>query len=145
MLAHAEKLSVDTRGDDHIVDITGAIREVVSRSGVETGQVVAMVVGSTASLTTMEFEPGLVEHDLAAALSRIAPQDGYYRHEATWHDDNGHSHVRASLLGPSIALPVVGATVPLGTWQQVVLCDFDTRPRRRSIVVTVVGTGVGAE
>jgi secondary thiamine-phosphate synthase enzyme len=98
-----------------------------------------MVVGSTAALTTLEYEPGLVEHDLAAALERLAPRAGRYVHEETWHDDNGHSHVRAALIGPSLALPVVDGDLPLGTWQQAVLVDVDTRPRQRRVVVTVVG------
>ncbi len=98
-----------------------------------------MVVGSTAALTTLEYEPGLVNHDVATALERLAPQDAEYEHEKTWHDDNGHSHIRASLIGPSLALPVIDGTVPLGTWQQVVLVDMDTRPRSRTVAVTVVG------
>ncbi|NIP60573.1 MAG: YjbQ family protein, partial [Gemmatimonadetes bacterium] len=86
-----------------------------------------------------EYEPGLVNHDIARALEGIAPEDGIYEHEKTWGDDNGHSHVRASLIGPSVALPVVEGGLPLGTWQQVVLVDLDTRSRRREVVVTVVG------
>lgn len=106
----------------------------------ETGQVTSMVQGSTAALSTLEFEPGLVTHDIAAAMERLAPREGRYLHEETWHDDNGHSHVRASTIGPSLALPVVSGTVPLGTWQQVVLIDFDTRPRQRVVHVTLVGS-----
>jgi len=98
-----------------------------------------MVVGSTAALSTLEYEPGLVQHDIAAALETIAPADGSYEHERTWNDDNGHSHVRACLIGPSLALPIVGGRIPLGTWQQVVLLDFDTRPRDRRVVVTLLG------
>ena len=104
-----------------------------------TGQATLMVVGSTAALTTLEYEPGLVDHDLVAALERIAPADGRYLHEETWHDDNGHSHVRAALIGPALALPVTEGRIPLGTWQQVVLVDLDTRPRSRTVVLTVVG------
>ena len=107
--------------------------------GVTTGQVTLLAHGSTGSLTTLEFEPGLVTHDIAAAMERLAPRDGRYAHEETWHDDNGHSHVRASTVGPSLALPVVDGSVPLGTWQQVVFIDFDTRPRRRTVHLTVVG------
>jgi secondary thiamine-phosphate synthase enzyme len=128
-----------TRGNGHIMDLTPDLQGVVSESGVRIGQATLMVVGSTAALTTLEFEPGLVEHDLVAALERLAPGGGYYRHEETWHDDNGHSHVRAALIGPSLALPVVDGSVPLGTWQQVVLVDLDTRPRNRTVVITVVG------
>ncbi|MEJ2679199.1 MAG: secondary thiamine-phosphate synthase enzyme YjbQ, partial [Gemmatimonadota bacterium] len=115
------------------------LRALVRASGIRTGQATAMVVGSTASLSTLEFEPGLVRHDIRAALEKLAPERGRYRHEETWHDDNGHSHVRACLLGPSLALPILGGDLPLGTWQQVVLLDFDTRPRSRTVIVTLIG------
>jgi secondary thiamine-phosphate synthase enzyme len=139
MIARHFDIALKTRGNDHILDLTDDVRRIVRESGVRTGQLVAMVVGSTASLTTIEYEPGLVRHDLAAALEVFAPRDGAYEHEKTWHDDNGHSHVRAAVVGPSLALPIINGTVPLGTWQQVVLVDFDTSPRRRSVVVSVVG------
>jgi secondary thiamine-phosphate synthase enzyme len=128
-----------TQGNAHVLDLTAELQEGVASSGIRTGQAVAMVVGSTGALTTTEFEPGLVDEDLAAAMEGIAPEDGRYLHEETWGDDNGHSHVRASLIGPSLALPVVEGSIPLGTWQQVVLLDFDTRPRSREVVVTVMG------
>ena len=99
----------------------------------------AMVVGSTAALSTVEFEAGLVNYDVAAFLEKIAPEDGSYRHEETWQDDNGHSHIRATLIGPSLALPIVEGKIPLGTWQQVVLLDFDTRPRDRTVEVVILG------
>ncbi|MEX0891809.1 MAG: secondary thiamine-phosphate synthase enzyme YjbQ [Gemmatimonadota bacterium] len=139
MASHSTTIRLDTRGNDQILDLTEELRAVVRACGIRCGQATAMVVGSTAALTTLEFEPGLVEHDLAAALERLAPRDGRYAHEETWHDDNGHSHVRAALIGPSLALPVVDGELPLGTWQQAVLIDLDTRPRRREVVVTVVG------
>ncbi|MDJ0865776.1 MAG: secondary thiamine-phosphate synthase enzyme YjbQ [Myxococcota bacterium] len=128
-----------TRGNDHIVDLTEELQAMVGKSGVTTGQAALLVHGSTAALTTLEFEPGLVSHDVAAALERLAPRSARYEHEETWHDDNGHSHVRASLVGPSLALPVVAGRIPLGTWQQVVLMDFDTRPRERTVHVTIMG------
>ena len=87
----------------------------------------------------MEYEPGLVNHDIAAAMERIAPRNVRYVHEETWHDDNGHSHVRASTVGPSLALPIVAGKIPLGTWQQVVLVDFDTRARSRIVHLSVLG------
>ncbi|MGW8266090.1 MAG: secondary thiamine-phosphate synthase enzyme YjbQ [Longimicrobiales bacterium] len=139
MIAVARALTFSTRGNDHILDITGEVQALVAETGTTTGQVVLLVHGSTASLTTLEFEPGLVNHDIAAALERLAPRDGRYAHEETWHDDNGHAHVRAATVGPSLALPVVDGAVPLGTWQQIVLMDFDTRPRRRTVHVSVVG------
>ena len=139
MTATSQTIVCATQGNDHILDLTGELLAVVDESGIETGQATAMVVGSTAALSTLEYEPGLVTQDIAAALEKIAPRDGHYLHEETWHDDNGHSHVRATLIGPSLALPIVNGTLPLGTWQQVVLIDFDTRPRERRVVVALVG------
>ncbi len=139
MIAQSYRISLQTRGEDQIVDLTAQIAAHVRESGVRTGQVVAMVTGSTAAISTLEYEPGLVDHDIAAAMEGIAPRDGEYEHEKTWHDDNGHSHVRACLVGPSLSLPVVDGELPLGTWQQVVLLDFDTRPRSRTVVVSVIG------
>lgn len=139
MKAESFTIALETRGMNHIVDITSELQAGVSGSGVRTGQATAMVVGSTAALSTLEYEPGLVEHDVAGALERVAPRDHAYAHERTWNDDNGHSHVRSCIIGPSLALPVVDGAIPLGTWQQVVLLDFDTRPRHRRVVVTVLG------
>jgi secondary thiamine-phosphate synthase enzyme len=96
-------------------------------------------VGSTGALTTTEHEPGLANHDLKAAFERIAPEDGQYEHEQTWNDDNGHSHVRASLLGPSLSVPFVDGRLTLGTWQQIILVDFDTRGRNRTIICQIMG------
>ncbi len=139
MSAEHRTIELGTQGNDHIQDITGEVLEKIADTGITTGQAVLMVQGSTGALTTLEFEPGLVNHDMAAAMEKVAPRDGRYLHEETWHDDNGHSHVRASLVGPSLALPVVDGSVPLGTWQQVVFMDFDTRPRKRTLHLTVVG------
>ena len=141
MICEHRTITLSTRGNDHIVDLTGELAQAVASTGLDTGQLVAMVQGSTAALTTLEFEPGLVSHDVAAAMERLAPRDGYYLHEETWNDDNGHSHIRASTIGPSLALPVAGGRMPLGTWQQVVLVDFDTRPRNRVVHVSIVGLG----
>lgn len=140
-IVHHDTIHAKTRGDGDILDLTDDLRRIVADSGVSTGQAVAMVVGSTGALSTLEYEPGLVDHDIVAAMERIAPEDGAYRHEETWNDDNGHSHVRATLVGPSLALPIVDGAVPFGTWQQPVLIDYDTRPRERRVVVTVMGTG----
>ena len=96
------------------------------------------VAGSTAALTTLEFEPGLVKHDMPEALQKLAPDNIHYDHEATWNDDNGHSHVRAALLGPGLTVPVSNGKLLTGEWQQVVLIDFDTRPRRRAIICTLI-------
>lgn len=132
-------LKLQTNGEDHILDLTSSLQELVKESGISTGQLTALVVGSTAALTTLEYEPGLIHHDISAALERIAPRNGHYEHEKMWNDDNGHSHVRASLMGPSLSLPIVQGSIPLGTWQQVVLVDFDTKPRNRKVVANLVG------
>jgi secondary thiamine-phosphate synthase enzyme len=139
MIAQHQTLELKTQGNDHILDITDDVQSFLAETGVSTGQVVLMVQGSTGSITTLEFEPGLVNHDIAAAMERLAPRDGRYVHEETWHDDNGHSHVRASTVGPALSLPVVEGVVPLGTWQQIVFMDFDTRARARTIHMSVVG------
>lgn len=139
MNATSHSIQLETEGNCDILDLTDSLQRVVEESGVVRGQANAMVVGSTAALSTVEFEPGLVNDDIESALEDIAPEDGHYEHEKTWGDDNGHSHVRATLLGPSLALPVVDGEIPFGTWQQPVLLDLDTRPRSRTVVVTVVG------
>jgi len=139
MIAEHFSLTCSTRGNDHIIDITRQVQEAVRESGVRIGQAALLVHGSTAALTTLEYEPGLVNHDIATAMERIAPRDARYEHEETWNDDNGHSHVRASLVGPSLALPIAEGQVPLGTWQQIVLLDSDTRPRERTVHMSVLG------
>lgn len=133
-----DSVVVPTRGDSQMIDLTARVQEVVGRHAFREGQALVFVSGSTAGLTTVEFEPGL-QKDLPAAFERIAPRGLRYEHEETWHDDNGHSHVRASLLGPSLAVPFKDGRLLLGTWQQVVLIDFDTRPRRREVVVQLSG------
>jgi len=140
MIAEHRTLEFSTRGNNHIVDLTLEVQALVAETGVTTGQAVLLAHGSTGALTTLEFEPGLVNHDIAAAMERLAPRDGRYEHEETWHDDNGHSHVRASTVGPSLALPVANGAIPLGTWQQIVFVDFDTRPRERTVHLSVIGT-----
>lgn len=132
------ELTVQTRGDGDMLDFTAQVTNAVQRSQATSGLVSVAVIGSTAGITTIEFEPGLVA-DMRQAFDRIAPMGVAYAHDARWGDGNGHAHVRASMLGPSVTLPVVNGQVALGTWQQVVLIDFDTRPRTRHIVVQVVG------
>ncbi len=138
-MTHASRFHVATRGDSHVLDITEQVNRVVAESGIREGIGVVFVVGSTAGITTTEAEPGLLHHDLKAFFERIAPANIRYEHEETWHDDNGHAHVRASALGPSLSVPIVDGRLPLGTWQQIVLIDFDTRPRRRDVIVQIVG------
>ena len=130
--------SVDSRGDGHILDITSSVAEAVTSSELTDGVATVFVTGSTAAVTTVEFEPGLV-HDLSAAFTRLYPKTLEYRHHETWGDDNGHSHVRATMLGPSLAVPFVDAHLTLGTWQQIILVDFDTRPRSREFVIQIIG------
>lgn len=135
-------LDVPTEGENQILDLTRELnRQLQSRAGQLPVHAVAhlFVVGSTAALTTLEYEPGLVKHDFNAMLEKVAPADGAYDHEATWNDDNGHSHLRSALVGPSLSIPITNGKLLLGQWQQVVLCEFDTRPRKRQVVVTVLG------
>ncbi|MFH1739996.1 MAG: secondary thiamine-phosphate synthase enzyme YjbQ [bacterium] len=133
-----ERIHLSTRGDSEIIDLTAQIQNVVTHSGLREGQVTVFVPGATAGITTIEYEPGLVR-DLPLAFERIAPRDGHYYHHETWNDGNGHSHVRASILGPSMTVPFSQGHLILGTWQQVILVDFDNRPRKRDIVVQVNG------
>lgn len=132
-------MQVETTADTDIVDLTPAIGEFVAGSGVAEGSVLVHVPGSTAGITTIEFESGAV-HDLKAAIERIAPRDIEYEHDRRWGDGNGYSHVRAALIGPSLALPIGEGQPLLGTWQQVVLCDFDNRPRTRRVLLQACGS-----
>ena len=128
----------DTSPDTDIHDLTDDIAATVAESGIEDGQVLVFTPGSTAAITTIEFESGAVA-DLGRAINEMAPTGAHYDHDARWGDGNGYSHVRAALMGPSLTVPVVDGKLALGTWQQVVLCDFDNRPRRRRIIVQVSG------
>jgi secondary thiamine-phosphate synthase enzyme len=135
---HTSELNLSTRGDGDVIDITDQVRAAVSDSGVADGQASAFVRGSTAALTTMEFEPGGV-HDLQALFDRMVPVQGDYEHNRLNHDTNSHAHQRASVVGPSEVVPIQSGRLALGTWQQLVLIDFDDRPRQRTIVVQVLG------
>ena len=138
-MVKTKKIKVQTKGNCDITDITDRTHEAITQSGIVCGFITLFHVGSTAGITTTEYEPGLVNYDIAAAFEKIAPTDGYYEHEKTWHDDNGHAHVRASLLGPSLSVPFVDGQMTLGTWQQIILVDFDTRPRTRTVICQIVG------
>ena len=133
-----EKFRVSTKGHTDIVDITNTVAQLVAKHKLESGNVTVFISGSTAGVTTVEYEPGLVK-DLPEAFERIAPTGKPYHHDATWGDNNGYAHVRASLLGPSLTVPFQRGELQLGTWQQVVLIDFDDRPRERSVVVQLIG------
>ncbi len=140
MMIINDSLVVETHGDNDIIDITDRVQLLLSKHGLERGQALVFVPGSTAALTTIEFESGL-KVDFAALMDRLAPRGLRYAHEETWNDGNGHSHVRASLLGPSLVIPFDNRLFCLGTWQQVVLVDFDNRPRSRKLVVQFIGEG----
>jgi len=137
-VVYCDSLEVSLDVGPDIVDITDRLASMARRAGIENGTLHASVIGSTGSLTTIEYEPGVVE-DLKRAITRLAPQGMEYEHEKAWHDGNGHSHVQAALLGPSLVIPVRKGALALGTWQQVVVINHDNRPRRRSIEVTVIG------
>jgi secondary thiamine-phosphate synthase enzyme len=138
VISHCATIDVDLKTGPDIKDITNDLNRIISRSGIENGQATACIVGSTGSLTTIEYEAGVIE-DLKDAINRLAPQNIAYAHELAWHDGNGHSHVQAALLGPSIALPVRRGQLLLGTWQQVVAINHDNRSRHRKIEVTLLG------
>lgn len=142
MSIHSVTLQRDTTPDTDIHDLTADVAAAVAESGIDSGQVLVFTPGSTAAITTLEFESGAVA-DLSAAIDRIAPTGARYDHDARWGDGNGYAHVRAALLGPSLTVPVIDGKLDLGTWQQIVLCDFDNRPRQRRIIVQVFGVARG--
>jgi secondary thiamine-phosphate synthase enzyme len=137
-MVKTEEIQVRTKGNCEVVNITEQVAEFVAKSGISDGTVTVFNVGSTAGITTTEYEPGLVNYDIAAVFEKIAPENGRYEHEETWHDDNGHAHIRATLLGPSLSVPVVDGRLTLGTWQQIILVDFDTRARTRTVVCQII-------
>jgi secondary thiamine-phosphate synthase enzyme len=131
-------IHVDSKGETDMIDLTEDVAKAVQESKLRDGVVTLFVQGSTGALTTIEYEEGLLE-DLPAALERIAPKKAVYEHERRWHDGNGHSHVRASLIGPSMSIPFVMGRLTLGTWQQIVFIELDTRSRSREIVAQIIG------
>ena len=138
MSVSSKTLSLKTKGFNDIHDLTHDVSEFVHGSSISNGTVTVFVPGSTAGLTTIEFEPGVLS-DLKRAVERLAPENIGYEHDARWGDGNGYAHVRAALLGPSLSVPVVGGELRLGTWQQIILIDFDNRPRSREILLQIVG------
>ena len=133
-----KEIKLETEGHCDIVDITPQVSREVAMSGLQVGTVTVFCPGSTGGVTTIEYESGAL-HDLERVLDEIAPPDRDYRHHLRWGDDNGHSHVRGALLGPSLTIPFVHADLTLGTWQQIVFVDFDTRPRSRRLVLQIIG------
>ena len=139
MAIKTSTIQVRTSSSTDIIDISGQVEEIVSEASFPDGLTHLFIAGATAALTTIEFESGAV-HDLQKAIERIAPQNITYEHDRRWGDGNGYAHVRAALLGPSLTIPLVNGKMLLGTWQQVVLCDFDNRPRTREIIVQVLSS-----
>ena len=133
-------IEIKTSGQNDIVDITGEIKERIRASRISDGSVLLFVFGSTAALTTIEYEPGLIQ-DFPELMEKLVPENDAYSHDETWHDGNGHSHLRATLIGPSLTIPIADRKPLLGTWQQVVFLEFDNRPRERRIVMQVTGEG----
>ena len=138
MSTYHDSLRFHTRGDCDMIDITPGVENVVKKSGFSAGICTIFCTGSTGSITTIEYENGLLQ-DFPAAMERIAPKEAEYRHDLRWRDGNGHSHVRASVVGPSLTIPFVNKQLTLGTWQQIVFVDFDNRTRERSIEMMIIG------
>jgi secondary thiamine-phosphate synthase enzyme len=134
-----ESINFKTKGKTHIIDITNEVQGVLSHTGFREGSLTVFAIGSTAGITTVEYEPGLVKTDLPKMFEKLAPYGEPYAHHNTWGDDNGSSHLKASLLGCSLVVPFTDGKLILGTWQQIIFIDFDTRPRSRKIVVQITG------
>ena len=133
-----EKIVLNTNGDPDLINITGKVGEILDATGFKYGQVTVFVIGSTAAITTFEYEPGLIK-DISEFYEHLIPKKKSYHHDDTWGDANGFSHIRAALQGPSITIPFDKGKLLLGTWQQVVLADFDNRPRKREVIVQLIG------
>lgn len=129
---------MNTTAETDMVDLTGRVQELLIRSGIQQGLAVAFVPGSTAALTTIEYERGVLD-DLLKAIEKLAPRGILYEHDRRWGDGNGYSHVRAALMKPSLCIPVIQGRLALGVWQQIVLLDFDNRPRRRRVLIQIIG------
>lgn len=138
MIVYQEDIMIKTKGENDMIDITEEVQRIVSKSNVKEGIACIFVPGSTGAVTTIEYEPGL-KKDLPIALERIAPKNEYYYHHETWHDYNGHSHVRASIIGPSLTVPISNGRIIHGTWQQIVFIEMDVRQRDRRLIVKVLG------
>ena len=138
MTVKSKNIKLQTKGRDHVIDITGEVEEAVSESKIKNGMVTVFIHGSTASVTTVEYESGLVK-DLKAIDEKLVPSNVTYAHDATWGDANGYAHLRASLIGPSLTVPIVSGSMTLGTWQQIIVIDHDNRPRSREVIIQVMG------
>ncbi len=138
MSVYYNELQISTKAENHMIDITDDIKKEIKESTLKNGIACIFVPGSTGTITTIEYEPGL-QKDVPRALDNIAPKDIHYDHHETWHDDNGRSHVKASLMGPSITIPFKDKKLIHGTWQQIIFMELDTRPRQRTIIIQLVG------
>ena len=134
----SDTIKLQTKGEGDMIDMTSQLSNIVKESKIKNGTVTIFVSGSTAAVTTIEYESGLI-HDFPEMLSRIVPKNIEYKHDNTWHDGNGHSHIRSSLIGPSITIPIIQSILTLGTWQQVVLLEMDTRSRNRTVILQIMG------
>jgi secondary thiamine-phosphate synthase enzyme len=137
-MVYQEQITISTKGHGDMHDLTGQVSEIIKKSGIKVGTVNVFNVGSTAAIGTIEFEPGL-QQDLPQLLNKLIPPSREYKHEQTWHDGNGHSHLQATWLGPEITIPIRNGKLISGTWQQIFHLECDIRPRQRQIVVTVCG------
>ncbi len=138
MMIKTKKVGMKTRGFNDIINLTEYAREFVSENSFLEGQLLVFIAGATAAISTIEYEPGLIQ-DLPEMLDRIAPMNKQYHHDDTWHDGNGYAHLRSALMGPSLIIPVADGKLDLGTWQQIILIDFDNRPRSRSVTFQFTG------
>jgi secondary thiamine-phosphate synthase enzyme len=138
MRISTKNILLRTKGENDVIDISEKTIEAVNESSIENGLITIFVSGSTAAITTIEFEPGL-RNDFPNMLARIAPKDIEYHHDKTWHDGNGHSHVRASLIGPSLTIPIIGGRLMTGRWQQIILLEMDIQSRDRNIIFQILG------
>lgn len=138
MTVKSEEVIIRTGSKTDVIDITKNVQKILAGSGIVNGAALLFVPGSTAALTTIEYESGVI-NDLKKSIDRLAPQEIYYEHNERWGDGNGYAHVRAALLGPSLHIPLIDGKLMLGTWQQIVLLDFDNRPRQRHIIVQLIG------
>lgn len=138
MTIEVHRLSVQTTAKTDILDLTPRVQEELQKSPIRNGHMTLFIPGSTAALTTIEYEHGAI-NDLKKAIERVAPEDLYYEHNERWGDGNGYSHVRSALIGPSLNIPIIDGKLTLGTWQQIVLLDFDNRPRQRQLILHILG------
>jgi secondary thiamine-phosphate synthase enzyme len=137
-MVQLDHIEFETKGRNEVVDITDNIRQIINRSGISDGSALVFVPGATGGLSTIEYEPGLIK-DLPKLMEKLIPEKEYYFHNENWHDGNGHSHLKATLIGPSLTIPFENKRLVLGTWQQVVFLEFDNKPHHRQIVVQLIG------